>query len=130
MVSTVKTRSLSRERIPLKAIIKQNKNLTRERVKMLYGDIGVDIFEGKDKITILSDKDNKKSKTLINRIIKWWSGNEKLDYEENDSIKDLVHKYAYNQKRGTFSDIEEKFGQEGRKAADIFRIIGFLRTGI
>ena len=130
MVSTTKIIGLSMERTPLKKLIKQNPSLTREKVKKLYGDIGVDIFEGKDKITILSDTNDKKSKTLINRIIKWWSGNEKLDYEENDSIKDLVHKYAYNQKRGTFSDIEEKFGQEGRKAADIFRIIGFLRTGI
>ena len=130
MVSTTKIIGLSLERTPLKTIIKQNKNLTKEKVKKLYGDIGVDIFEGKDKITILSDKENQEPKNLMDRIINWWSGKGKLDYEEKDSVKDLVHKYAYNQKWGTFAEIEEKFGQEGRRVADIFKIIGFLRTGL
>ncbi len=128
MPSVTKIIGLNTENIPLKKIIKQNPSLTREKVKTLYGDIGVDIFEGKEKITILSEKDYKKSHSFINRAISWWSGKGKLDYEEKDSVKDLVHKYAYNQTSGTYDEIKEKFGEEGRRVADIFRVIGFLTT--
>lgn len=128
MPSVTEIVGLSMERTPLKTIIKQNPSLTREKVKTLYGDIGVDIFEGKEKISILSDKDYKKSQSFVSKAIKWWSGKGKLDYEETDSIKDLVHKYAYNQKCGTFEEIEEKFGKEGRRVADIFKVMGFLRN--
>jgi hypothetical protein len=115
------------EKTPLKTIIKQNLSLTREKVKTLYGDVGVDIFDGKDKITILSDKDYKKSQSFMSKAIKWWIGKGKLDYEEKDSVKDLVHKYAYNQTSGTFNEIEEKFGKEGRRVADIFKVIGSFK---
>lgn len=128
MVSTTEIMGLSMERTPLKKIIKQNPSLTREKVKTLYGDIGVDIFEGKEKITILSDKDYKKSQSFISKVIKWWNGNGKFDYEENDTIKDLVHKYACNQRYGTYQEIEEKFGKEGLRVADIFKVIGFFTT--
>ena len=128
MVSTTEIIGLSMERTPLKTIIKQSPSLTKESVKTLYGDIGVDIFEGKKNITILSDKDYKKSQSFISKAIKWWSGNGKLDYEEKDSIKDLVHKYAYNQEFGTFNEIEQKFGKEGRKVLDIFKVIGYLQS--
>ena len=128
MVSATEIIGLSMERTPLKTLIKQNPSLTREKVKTLYGDIGVDIFEGKEKITILSKEDYKKSQSFISKAIRWWSGKGKLDYEENDSVKDLVHKYAYNQTSGTFDEIEEKFGKEGRRVADIFKVIGFFTT--
>ncbi len=128
MISTTEIKGLSMEKIPLKTIIKQSPSLTKERVKTLYGDIGVDIFEGKKNITILSDKDYKKSQSFISKAIRWWSGKGKLDYEEKDSIKDLVHKYAYNQKFGTFDEIEQKFGKEGRRVSDIFKVIGFLQS--
>ena len=128
MPSVTEIVGLSMERTPLKTIIKQNPSLTREKVKALYGDVGLDIFEGKEKITILSDKDFKKSQSFISKALKWWSGKGKFDYEESDSIKDLVHKYAYNQKFGTFEEIEEKFGKEGRRVADIFKVMGFLRN--
>ncbi len=128
MVSTTEIIGLSMERTPLKTIIKQSPALTREKVKTLYGDIGVDIFDGKEKITILSDSDYKKSNSFINRIIRWWSGQGKLDYEECDSVKDLVHKYTYNQKVGTFDEIEAKFGKEGLRVADIFKVMGFLKS--
>ena len=128
MITTTEVIGLSMERTPLKTIIKQSPALTREKIKMLYGDIGVDIFDGKKTITILSPKEYQKSQSLKSRIIRWWNGNGKYDYEENDSIKDLVHKYAYNQKFGTLDEIEEKFGKEGRRIADIFKIIGFFSS--
>ena len=130
MVSTKEIIGLSVERTPLKTIIKQNPNLTKANIKTLYGNIGVDIFEGKEKITILSDKDYKKSQSFISKVIKWLNGEGKLDYEENDSVKDLVHKYIYNQKFGTFEEIEEKFGKAGRNVVDIFRVIGYFEKQI
>ena len=38
------------EKTPLKTIIKQNLSLTREKVKTLYGDIGVDMKHFSKKI--------------------------------------------------------------------------------
>ncbi len=128
MVSATEIIGLSMERTPLKTLIKQNPSLTREKVKTLYGDIGVDIFEGKEKITILSKEDYKKSQSFISKAIRWWSGKGKLDYEEKDSVKDLVHKYAYNQTSGTFDEIEEKFGKEGRRVAAIPNLNKFLQN--
>ena len=128
MITPTEIIGLSMERTPLKKVIKQMPNPTRENVKRLYGNIGVDIFEGKDKVTILSDKDVKNSKKLTSRIKKWWNRNSKLDYEENDSIKDLVLKYGHNNLRGTMDDIEEHFGKEGRRIAGIYKIIGYFTT--
>ena len=128
MIQSTKIIGLNFEKTPLKQVIKNFPEFSKEKVRELYGSIGVDIFEGKDKITILSDKDFKKSQTLINRIKKWWSGKGKLDYEEKDSMKDLVHKYAYNEKQGTYAQIEEKFGKEGVRIANIFKVMGYFKT--
>ena len=128
MITPTEIIGLSMERTPLKQVIKQMPNPTRETVKQLYGNIGVDIFEGEAKITILSDKDLKKSQTLLSKIRKWWSGSGKFDYEENDSVKDLVLKYGCNNRMGTYTELEEKFGQEGVRIADIFKIVGYFRT--
>ncbi len=117
---------LSMERTPLRQVIKRMPNPTRENVKKLYGDIGVDIFEGKDKITILSDNDYKKSRSLIGRMIEWWAGSSKFDYEEKDSIKDLVLKYGCNNVQGSYDEIEQKFGQEGIRVANIYKKIGYF----
>ena len=128
MITPTEIIGLSLERTPLKQIIKQMQNPTRENIKKMYRDIGVDIFEGKDKITILSEQDYKKSKSITAKIKSWFSWGGKYDYEEKDTVKDLVHKYGCNNIRGTYDEIEEKFGQEGRRVAEIFRIIGYFRT--
>ena len=128
MISATEIIGLSWERTPLKEVIKESPAFSKEKIKELYGNIGVDIFEGKDKITILSDKDYKKSQKLVNKIIKWWSGKGKVDYEEEDSMKDLVMKYAYNEKQGTYAQLEEKFGKEGTRIADIFKVMGYFKT--
>ena len=128
MITPTEIIGLSREITPLKQVIKQMPNPTRESVKKMYGDIGVDIFEGKNKITILSEKDYNKSQTILSKIKKWWSGTEKFDYEEKDSVKDLVLKYGYNNHSGTYEEIEEKFGREGLRIANIFKVMGYFRT--
>jgi len=128
MIRSTEIIGLSWERTPLKQVIKNSPAFSKEKIKELYGSIGVDIFEGKDKITILSDKDYKKSQKLIPRIIKWWSGKGKYDYEEKDSMKDLVMKFGLNEGSGTYAQIEEKFGKEGIRIADIFKVIGYFRT--
>ena len=131
MVATEKIIGIGIDRTPLRQLVKQMPNPTREKVKMLYGDIGVDIFEGKDKITILEDKDIKKTKGFMNNFINWFKNNKKLDYEESDSIKDLVLKDGYNNNNRTYEEIEAKFGKEGRRVVDIFALTGFFnRTGI
>lgn len=130
MITPIGKDSISTGRTPLKNLIKQMQNPTKAEVKKLYGDIGLDIFEGKDKITILTIKNDEQSKNFITKIMKWFNGMGKFDYEEKDSINDLVLKYACNGSFGTVNEIEEKFGQEGKKAAEIFKFMGYLRTGI
>jgi hypothetical protein len=43
-------------------------------------------------------------------------------------MKDLVHKYAYNEKHGTYAQIEEKFGKEGVRIANIFKVMGYFKA--
>ena len=126
MVSTTKIMSLNVDKTPLKIIIKRSSSLTRENIKLLYGDIGVDIFDGKKNITILPEY--KKPQSFLSKAKKWLSGKNKLDYEEKDSVRDLVLKYAYNKKSGTYDEIEEKFGKEGLREADIYKVMGYFTT--
>ena len=128
MISATEMMNLGWERTSLKQVIKQMPNPTRESVKKMYGDIGVDIFEGKKKVTILPEKDLKAPAKLINKINNWLIGNGKVDYEEKDSVKDLVLKYGYNNIRCTYAELEEKFGQEGIRIANIFKVMGYFRT--
>ena len=130
-MKTTEIIGLSLEVTPLKKIIQRMPNATKTEVKKMYGDIGVDIFEGKDKISILPEEDIQKSKTLVSKFRKWWSGNCKFEYEEKDTLKDLVLKYGCNNTRVTSQEIEEKFGQEGRRIANLYEIMGyFIRTGL
>lgn len=129
MITPLEMIGLNHKRMPLKQVIQQMPNPTKANIRKLYGEIGVDIFEGKDRITILSAKEYKKEQSLKNKVADWWCGSGKLDYEEKDSINDLVLKYGYNKIFGTYEEIERKFGQEGLKAADIFKLMGSFRTG-
>jgi hypothetical protein len=130
MISTTKIMNIDTKKIPLRQVIKQMPNPTKESVRKLYGNVGLDIFEGKSKITILPNN-NKNANSLINRIYNWCIGNRKYDYEEKDSLNDLVLKHACNLTNDTSSEIENLLGQEGRKIADIYMVIGYLnRAGL
>ena len=100
-------------------------NIPINRIKTLYGDIGVDIYEGR-KPSILSEDDVKKSKKLINRLKTWLTGKNKLEYDEKDSIHDVILKYMYNKKFGKNCDIENKFGAEGLRELSIMRAMGYV----
>ena len=96
-----------------------------ENVRKLYGDIGVDIYEGR-KPTILSEQDIKESKRLINRIKHWWSGFGKFDYEPQDRLRDIILKYGCNKKAGLVKDIEKIFGSEGVSELEHLRKMGYI----
>ena len=96
-----------------------------QQVRKLYGEIGVDIFEGR-KPTILSNEEIAESKKIINRIKAWWSGMSKFDYEEGDRLSDVILKYASNKKSGSVKDIEIMFGQVGVKELEVMRKMGLI----
>ena len=96
-----------------------------EHVRKLYGDIGVDIYEGRTP-TILSEQEIKDSKKLINRIKKWWSGMGLYEYEPKDRLRDVILKYGCNKQTGKVEDIKKLFGDAGVSELEIMRKMGFI----
>ena len=94
-------------------------------IREQFGKVGLDISEGRTP-TILSNADIKESNKLVNRIKKWWSGFGKLDYEQNDRLRDIILKYAYNKKTGTIKEIEEMFGKEGVRELKSMHLMGLI----
>jgi hypothetical protein len=101
------------------------RNHPRETVKMRFGEVGTDIYDGK-KPTILSQEEIKESKKLINRIKNWWNGMGKFDYEEGDRLSDVILKYALNKQSGTVKDIEKLFGKEGVSELKVMSRMGYI----
>lgn len=114
--------------IPLKIEIKKIKNPTKEIVKDLYGSFGLDIFEKKEPITIMSEKEIKKSKSIISKIKTWFTGNSIVDFEEDDTLRDVVFKYAANKKSGLVSDVEKMFGKKGLESFESLRSVGYVEV--
>ena len=102
------------------------RRMNKESVRKLYGDIGVDIFVGR-KPSILSQEDKKESKKLIYRIKAWWKGLGKLEYEENDRLRDVILKYTYNNKTGKTEEIRKLFGDKGVSELDIMYLMGYIK---
>ena len=96
-----------------------------EHVRKLYGDIGVDIYEGRTP-TILSEQEIKDSKKLINRIKHWWSGMGLYEYEPKDRLRDVILKYGCNKQTGKVEDIKKIFGDDGVSELEIMRKMGFV----
>ena len=99
--------------LSLRGEIARLKNPTKEMVQDMYGTFGLDIFEGKEHLTILSDKEFKKSKSIISKIRTWFTGNSLYDFEDGDTLSDIVLKFMGNKKSGLVKDIETKFGKKG-----------------
>ena len=104
--------------------IQQYKNMPIVSIKRMYGDFGVDIFEGKKQLTILSEKE--KNPNFIEKIVRWFTGNAPLEYEEGDTMFDVVFKYTGNKKAGLEKDIEAKFGEEGIKKLHSLQRLGYV----
>lgn len=104
--------------------IKTLKKPTKETIKKLYGDFGVDIYEGKKQPTILTEKERKRN--IFDKIKTWFTGVAPDDYEEGDSLFDVVFKYVGNKKVGLEKDIEEKFGKEGIKKLRSLQRLGYV----
>ena len=113
-------------RTPIVKTIKKMK--TVDEVRKEYGNLGVDIFENKPKISILQPKDNTPIKRAINSIKGFLGiGTTKADYEPKDSIKDVMMKYFYNEKIATQKEISEKFGKKGMDCVIEMECMGYLR---
>lgn len=100
------------------------KNPTENSIKKLYGDFGLDMFNGKVKPTILSEEE--KNPDIIEKILYWLNGNSPMDYEEGDSLLAVLLKYLGNKKVCLKNDIEEKFGKRGLNKLGLLRQIGYL----
>ena len=110
----------------LRKEIKSIRNPNNTVVKNLYGTFGLDIYEGKKDLTILSPEEVKKSKTLWSKIKTWFTGNRLLDYEDNDKLRDVVFKYAGNKNAGLVGDIRAKFGQRGVEELERLYLSGLV----
>lgn len=112
--------------LPLRSEIVKLKNPTKEMVKDLYGTFGLDIYEGKKNLTILSENQLKKSKSLISKIRTWFTGFQLADYEEGDTLMTILSKYMHNNKSGLVKEIETKFGKKGTDALERFGLVGYV----
>ena len=100
-------------RLPLRNEIARLKNPTKEMVRDMYGTFGLDIYEGKKNLTIISDAELKKSKSIMSRMKNWLMGNKLQDFEEGDTLSDVLNKFIENKGNGFIKDIETMFGKKG-----------------
>lgn len=113
--------------LPLAAEIKQMKKPTVEKVRDLYGDFGVDLFVGKEHPSIIKQKPKSKNPivNLINKIKEHFEG--KAEFEPDDSMFRIVHKYIFNEKAGLVKDIETKFGKRGIRILEGMERMGYVQ---
>ena len=89
------------------------KNPTKEIVEDLYGNFGLDIYAGKKHLTILSDSELNESKNIISKMKNWLFGSKLQDFEEGDTLTDVLNKFINNKNNGLVKDIEKMFGKKG-----------------
>jgi len=102
-----------------------------DKVRELYGQIGVDIFKSKGKISILSETADTGQNSILQKIKKILDLHKteiKYDYDENDTLSDVMLKYMSNEKSGTYTDIQSKFGKLGVDQMDTFKAMGYAST--
>ena len=111
---------------PLITEIKQIKKPTVEKVRELYGDFGVDLFVGKEKPSLIKEKNKSKNPlvNLFNRVKDYFSP--KAEFEPDDTMFRVVHKYIFNEKSGHTKDIKQKFGKNGMDILHKMEIMGYI----
>ena len=97
-----------------------------EKVRELYGQVGLDIFEGRK--VKLTDEQEVAPKSLKEKFINFFKKKQpQVRYEEHDSLFTLMHKYIYIHKSGNYSDFDKMFGKRGLEIAKTFEAIGFFK---
>lgn len=71
-------------------------------------NLWVRYFWKKQPLTIISKRDN----NFLSKVKSWLTGNAPIDFEEGDTLKDVVFKYAGNKESGLVYDIGTKFGKK------------------
>lgn len=111
---------------PLAMEIQQIKRPTTEKVRKLYGQLGVDIFQKKEQISILDKKEQTPFRKFINRIKADLGFRYPMDYSKKDSICDVILKYMCNKKCGTTKEFEEMFGEKGLEQLRRYQSVGYV----
>ena len=110
--------NFSSSSLTLRNEIAKLKNPTKEIVEDLYGNFGLDIFAGKKHLTILSDSELNKSKSFVSRMKNWLFSSKLQDFEEGDTLTDVLNKFINNKSNGLVKDIEKMFGKKGMAKLD------------
>lgn len=110
----------------LRSEISELRKPTKEMVRKMYGTFGLDLYEGKEPLTILTDAERKKSKSIVSRIVSWFTGKSLQDYKEGDSLRRVVHKFIYNKESGLVKNVETMFGEKGKEKLDSLGLQGYV----
>lgn len=108
--------------------VKALKNFSNAQVRQTYGQIGVDIFQGKKKISIITDKSYKKDDKFINSVKSFLGVDKrKYDYNKKDSLYDVMFKYLVNKEQVNSSEIKNMFGEKGLEVMNVFKAMDYVR---
>ena len=116
---------------PLMNIIDLHKNrgVSREIIKLNYGQIGADIFDGKSNICLVNDKNYLKDDKFMNAVKVFFGVDKrKYNYESGDSLKKIMMKYLLNNETINDSQIQSVFGKKGFEVIEVFKILGYVRS--
>lgn len=114
--------------IPLVKEIFSLKKPTIEKIREQYGQIGVDIFQGKENITVFDKK--YKPKTFIGRIyqsIKDFFSYRMPDFQSDDTLKIALIRFLSGKDIYKPKEIYEKFGEKGLREFRGLQVLGYIR---
>ena len=110
----------------LKNEIRSMQTSSLQEVRKLYGQLGVDIYQGKRNITILEPEKKRGLKYFINKVRYFLGTRYQKDYEPNDSLHVVVMKHIFNKGKVLDTDVKQKFGEKGLKKLESFIKLGYL----
>ena len=116
---------------PLESLIEaqQKKGVSREIIKLDYGQTGVDIFDGKKNICLVNDKNYLKDDKFMNKIkVIFGIVKPKYNYESGDSLKKIMMKYLMNNETINDGQIQTFFGKKGFEVLKVFKVMGYVKN--